>query len=168
MIMTATLVKSIPKWGPKHDGRLTPRANWGRWIVDCPRCHSALAIDPEFGWRDFRMNANHGREFFECWDCGVIAEIEWPPDELIFGAERLLMMRPDPNTRNFDPTKETLTELMWENGEHGIFDGLDLLDLHGVSDHLYLSVSDDKIKQDRLPEVGYWAQRHLSRMITAG
>ena len=165
--MTA-LVKSIPKWGPKHEGRLTPRANWGRWIVDCPRCHSALAIDPEYGWRDLRSRVDHQREFFECWDCGVLGEVEWPPEELWRGAERLLMMRPDPKNRNFDPTTEDLNDLMWENGQHGIFDGLEALDLHGVSDHLFLSVDNNKIRKDALPEVGFWAQRHLAREITKG
>jgi hypothetical protein len=161
------LVKTIPKWGP-HGGRLFPRANWGRWIVDCPRCHSALAVDPEYGWRDYRTRVDHAREFFECWDCGVYAEIEWPPEELWRGAERLLMMRADPMHRNFDPTTEDLNDLLWENGAHGVFDGFEALDLHGVSDHLALSVDNDKIRKDVLPETGTWVQRHLAREITRG
>ena len=68
------------------------------------------------------------------------------------------MMRPDPKTRNFDPKLETLNDLMWENGAHGIFDDLDQLDLHGVSDHLFLSVSDSGIRTDQLPLTGYWPQ----------
>jgi len=47
---------------------------------------------------------------------------------------------------------------MWENGAHGIFDDLDQLDLHGVSDHLFLSVSDSGIRTDQLPLTGYWPQ----------
>lgn len=152
----------------KHEDRLIPRANWGRWIVDCPHCSSALMIDPEWGWVRPRERVIMPRDFFECWDCGIRCDIEWPPDEMIFSAERLLMMRPDPKTRNFDPTKETLHDLMFENGEHGIFDNLDQLDLHGVSDLLYLSVGDRGIKQDRLPLTGYWPQHDHKREITAG
>jgi len=148
-------------------GTLIPRANWGRWIVDCPRCSSALQIDPEWGWINYHKQTHHDREFFECWDCGITAEIEWPPDEMIFSAERLLMMRPDPKNRNFDPKTETLNDLMWENGEHGIFDDLKSLDLHGVSDHLFLSVSNSGIRVDRLPMTGLWRQ-HDKREITGG
>ena len=149
-------------------GSLIPRANWGRWIVDCPHCSSALMIDPEWGWVEPRSQTFHPRDFFECWDCGTRAEVEWPPDELIFSAERLLMMRPDPKTRNFDPKSETLNDLMWENGAHGIFDNVDELDLHGVSDHLFLSVTPEGIRKDALPAVGFWRQHDHKREITAG
>src|SRR6476619_6915198 len=113
MIMTATLAKINPFGQPDA---LIPRANWGRWIVDCPHCTSALAIDPEWGWVNPRERTVHDREFFQCWDCGVRAEVMWPPDDLIKSVERLLMMRPDPKNRNFDPKTETVNELMWENG----------------------------------------------------
>lgn len=147
---------------------LIPRANWGRWIVDCPRCTSALAIDPEWGWTNFRERTIYDREYFECWDCGYRGEVDWPPDELIYSVERLLMMRPDPKNRNFDPKAETINELMWENGAHGIFDDLDQLDLHGVSDHLILSVGGEGIKVDRLPMTGLWRQHSEQREITGG
>ena len=151
--MTAALVHQLAE----HT-TLTPRANWGRWLVDCPHCSSALTIDSEWGWYDPLNKKIQPRSYFRCWDCGLTAEVEWPPDELVFSAERLLMMRPDPKTRNFDPKLETLNDLMWENGAHGIFDDLDQLDLHGVSDHLFLSVSDSGIRTDQLPLTGYWPQ----------
>src|SRR4030095_1405894 len=164
--VTAALVHKIAPWG--DTGRLTPRVNWGRWIVDCPNCSSALMIDPEWGWTVPRSKVVRPRDFFECWHCGTRCDVEWPPDELVFGAERLLMMRPDPKTRNFDPQTETLTNLMWENGAHGIFDQLDQLDLHGVSDHNVLTVDDSHIRADRLPLTGYWPQHDHLREITAG
>lgn len=161
-----TLVHKINAFG--DTGFLTPRVNWGRWIVDCPHCSSALMIDPEWGWVEPRSTLVHDRDFFRCWDCGVSAEIEWPPDELIFSAERLLMMRPDPKTRNFDPKTETLNELMWENGAHGIFDNTHELDLHGVSDGNILTVTPEGIRNDRLPLTGFWPQHDHKREITAG
>jgi len=147
---------------------LTPRANWGRWIVDCPHCSSALMIDPEWGWVEPRSTVHHDRGWFRCWDCGITAEIEWPPDELIFSAERLLMMRPDPKNRNFDPRTETLNDLMFENGAQGIFDHVDELDLHGVSDHNILTVDNNRIRRDRLPLTGHWPQHDHKRQILAG
>ena len=164
--MTAALLRMNPFSRDKL--RLTPRANWERWIVDCAACSSALTVDPEWGWYDPHNQAFHDREFFRCWDCGRTEEIEWPPDDLVFGAERLLMMRPDPKTRNFDPLTETLNDLMWENGAHGIFDHVDELDLHGVSDHNILTVTERGIRHDRLPLTGHWPQHDHLRQITAG
>lgn len=40
---------------------------------------------------------------------------------MVKGVERLLMMRPDPSTRNWVPG-ETLHDLMFENAEHGVLD----------------------------------------------
>ena len=150
--MTASLVRQLTE-----KQLLTPRVNWGRWIVDCPACKSALAVDPVWGWFDPRLGRDQDRKFFRCWDCGLTAEVKWPPDELVDGAERLLMMRPDPQTRNFDPQAETLTDLMWENGTHGIFDNLDQLELTGTAGGL-LTVDDNHIRVDRLPLTGHWMQ----------
>lgn len=150
--MTASLVRQVTE-----KQLLTPRVNWGRWIVDCPACKSALAVDPEWGWHNPWSNTAESRGFFRCWDCGLTAEVEWPPDELIASAERLLMMRPDPQNRNFDPQTESLNDLVWENGAHGIFDNLDQLQLSGGADGL-LIVDDNRIRRDRLPLTGYWAQ----------
>lgn len=88
-------------------GTAFARANWGRWIADCVRCPSAMML-----WRF--------QPVFNCQDCGERCEIMWPPEETVYGIERLLLMRPRPENQNWDG--ETLTELMWENGVHGIFD----------------------------------------------
>jgi hypothetical protein len=150
--VTASLVRQLTE-----KQLLTPRVNWGRWIVDCPACSSALAVDPEWGWFNPQVGAVEARGFFRCWDCGLTAEVEWPPDELVYGAERLLMMRPDPKNRNFDPKSETLNDLMWENGAHGIFENLSSLELSGGPDGL-LTVEDGRIRHDRLPLTGHWVQ----------
>lgn len=82
------------------------RAEWSRWVADCPApyCRSALQLqrwDP----------------LFQCWECGARAEIVWPP--FAHDVERLLMMRPDPTSRNWMPG-EDLHDLLLENLAHGI------------------------------------------------
>lgn len=86
-------------------GTARARVNWGRWIVDCTTCTSALALPP-------------GTEAMQCWDCGAIVPlIVWPPD--VASIEAVLAYRPDPNTRNWEPG-ETVTDLIAENAVHGI------------------------------------------------
>lgn len=81
------------------------RVNWGRWIVDCRSCPSALQLPP-------------GADVAECWDCEApIGPLVWPPDP---GAiEAALSFRPDPNTRNWEPG-ETVIDLIAENVAHGL------------------------------------------------
>lgn len=102
-------------------------ANWGRWLGRCSRCPSALAVD-------------RFASVFACTECGLRAEILWPPEDMVYAIERLLLMRPDVTTQNWEPG-ETLPELMWENGAHGIFDGVP-----GE-----LIVDDRSIRMDTLP-----------------
>jgi hypothetical protein len=108
--------------------RLPVFVNWGAYKVQCPRCPSADLAPAQV---------------FLCTECGTRAEVEWPPEELRYGIERLLLMRPDVTTQNWEPG-ETLTELMWENGAHGIFTELP----EGHSD---LIVEDGRIRMDTLP-----------------
>ncbi len=98
---------------PVVPGTVFARANWGRWIADCPRaphCRNAETL---------------GRfsPVINCANCGARAEVVWPPDDVVYSIERLLLMRPDETTQNWEPG-ETLTDLMWENGAHGIFTGV--------------------------------------------
>jgi hypothetical protein len=83
------------------------RVNWSRWVADCPSpfCTSALQLQREQPW-------------FQCWECGEVGEIEWPSfgDEI----ERVLLMRPDPFTHNWEPG-ETLHDLYTQNLAHGIW-----------------------------------------------
>lgn len=85
------------------------RANWGRWIADCLTCGSADRFRP-------------GTPDMTCMECGAYQEIVWPAESLVVGVERLLMMRPNPATRNWEPG-ETLHDLLAENVEHGVITG---------------------------------------------
>lgn len=82
------------------------RANWGRWLADCPACAGAMQV-----WT--------GQFYAECGDCGVpICELIWPADPE--GIEALLSVRPLEKTRNWHPG-ETLNDLLAENILHDIF-----------------------------------------------
>jgi len=107
------------------------RVNWGRWIGDCVFCRSAMQLPP-------------GCPVFTCHDCGESVEVEWPNSDLADGVQRLLMMRPEPYTRNWE-TGETLHDLLQENMLHGIMPAE--LDSPGV----LLSISGDRIIADALP-----------------
>lgn len=86
-------------------GTVQARHNWNRWVADCGACTSALTVPP-------------GTTEAFCWDChAVIGPIVWPADP--DGIEAILAMRPDPNTRSWDPG-ETLEDLLQENAAHGL------------------------------------------------
>jgi hypothetical protein len=88
-------------------GRVDAEVNWGRWIVRCPACPSALAVVPLV-------------EAVDCEECAARIEVHWPAPDMLYGVARLLSMRPDPHTRSWTPT-ETLHDLILENALHGIF-----------------------------------------------
>lgn len=113
------------------------RANWGRWIADCPSpfCLSALQVFP-------------GQELFRCLDCDTEAEIAWPAASMVDGIERLLIMRPDPMSRNWD-WGETLSDLLNENMLHGVLADDRLIAAHPGG--TLLSISGDVITADTLP-----------------
>lgn len=117
--------------------RVQARYNWGRPIVDCPVCTSALTLPPQ-------------TPTFECWDCGARAEVEWPDAEFVAGVERLLSMRPAVETRNWHPG-ETLHDLLAENVEHGVMNPLALAVGSGPGN--VLEILGGRITVDRLPEL---------------
>lgn len=80
-------------------------ANWGRWAVRCPTLWCTNAYMPELHQAAWR-----------CEVCGLDMDIVWPPDPIAI--EALLLMRPDPNARSWEPN-ETLADLFAENVEHG-------------------------------------------------
>ena len=141
--------------------RVAARVNWGRWIADCLWCSGAMALAP-------------GTSAFDCMSCGATLEVVWPSDETVFSVARLLMMRPDPNTRNWEPG-EPLRQLMIENETHGIFDHL----MEGGARGSLLTVTDNydgdtdagtggQITNDKLPVLalhrGLWLpQRELEQ-----
>lgn len=123
--------------------KLPVRANWGRWIVECPVCPSALLLQPD-------------DSTFQCWDCGAAGDTEWPEESMREGVERLLSMRPNEITRNWEPG-ETLHDLMKENAYHGLFSGLP----EGIPGRTLLAVTDNRIVTDILPAITYVKRREL-------
>ena len=119
--------------------RVAARANWGRWIVDCPKVSvHALWMDP-------------GTDLFLCPACGAAAEVVWPSEEMVYAIERLLLMRPNEAHRSWNPG-ETLHDLMRENGELGLFSDIEAL---GASPgDVLLSVDDGGIRRDLMPIIG--------------
>lgn len=92
---------------PALPGQSWVRANWGRWVADCPSpwCTSAMQVWP-------------GQVHTRCGDCGTtMGPLIWPADPE--GVETILLMRPDEKTRNWHPG-ETLNDLLNENIAHGI------------------------------------------------
>jgi hypothetical protein len=107
---------------------------WG-WMADCPAryCRSALKLE-------------RFQPVYECMDCPEVAAIIWPP--FAEDVERLLMMRPDPVTWNWNPG-ETLHDLLWENSIHGV-----LTAPTGVESGPVLSIVGDRIELDALTAGG--------------
>jgi hypothetical protein len=105
------------------------RAHRGIWIADCV-CRSASRL--------YRMQPG-----FICPECGARIEVEWPSEEMVYGIERLLLMRPDPLNQNWLPG-ETLQDLAWENGAHGVF-----TDIPAGMDQLV--IEPERIRVDTLP-----------------
>jgi hypothetical protein len=87
--------------------------NHGRWVVDC-ECGDAGVVDP--AWPD--------RGFF-CFGCyniihtGLPRRVTYPMDGVRYLVEGLLLLRPDPATRNWSPA-ETVGDLTIENIAHGL------------------------------------------------
>jgi hypothetical protein len=82
-------------------------ANWGRWIVRCPRpwCASAMQVWPGDRWT-------------ACKDCEApIPDLVWPADPE--AVEALLMARPAVESRNWLPG-ESLKDLLVDNVRHGL------------------------------------------------
>jgi hypothetical protein len=92
--------------------------NHGLWIWRCPCTHAALNdqlsgggmafLDCPLGWCPTCENAE---------TVGRWRRLRFPPERTEI--ERVLALRPDPETRNWWPG-ETLAELAAENAEHGI------------------------------------------------
>jgi hypothetical protein len=110
-------------------------ANHGRWVADCSHvayCDAAAHLD-------------RFQDGFIC-ECGRGTTVVWPAGDMVAGVERLLSMRPNPKNRNWIPG-ETLTDLMWENGAHGVFDNIEI----PAGAKSLLSVEEGRIVTDLLP-----------------
>jgi hypothetical protein len=88
---------------------VSPRVNQGRWLFDCPACQLA-------GKRTAAV-VTPGIETAVCLECGSEFPIRFP--EHLAEIERQLMLRPDPTTRNWEPS-ESVDDLEVENREHGV------------------------------------------------
>jgi len=77
---------------------------------------------------------------------------------MVSGVERILMMRPDPSTRNWVPG-ETLQDLMWENGQHGILNQFEPYAVPGLS---LFSVDEDRIRRDSLPVLKHRVRQEIT------
>ena len=105
------------------------RAHRGLWLADCVCRSATLLLRHQSGFR--------------CAECGRPNDVEWPPESMVYGIERLLLMRPDVLNQNWNPD-ETLHDLAVENAEHGIWDGLP-----AGADVLVLEP--DRVRTDTLP-----------------
>ena len=88
------------------------RINWGRWLVDCPNCNSALDVTPT-------------DTIGLCLDCGTEwFEVVFPPPGLKVAVETILLRRPGNRAKIFPHSNwspgETVAQLQLENLEHGL------------------------------------------------
>jgi ribosomal protein L37AE/L43A len=100
---------------PKRKSRkqVMARIDHGRWVVDCayPRCNAAQVAsetDPRFLCH-VCFNAGEG---------GAWMPVVWPPQPDRNEIETLLLLRPEPEQRNWWP-HETIDVVRAENVEHG-------------------------------------------------
>jgi hypothetical protein len=117
-------------------------ANFGRWVADCP-CSGAT----EFGTPG---NPPIMASAWQCVECGDVIEAIWPSPEMMYGVERLLLLRRYRKNQNWFPG-ETLGDLQVENGLHGVYgflEGSELAATPGVS---LMSVRDEEIVVDMVP-----------------
>lgn len=122
-------------------------ANWSRWVAHCGLCPRAMRL------QSFTPH-------LECDLCGTTTEVIWPSESMVAGVERLLMMRPDPSTRNWVPG-ETLHALMFENGAHGIFDNLSEQLGAAPGESLFV-VEDERIRMDGLPVIKHRVRKEIA------
>lgn len=111
--------------------RVPAYVSWARYVADCPRCPNAELVA--------RFQAA-----MMCTECGARAELEWPSEEMVYGIERLLLMRPSVANQSWLPG-ETLLDLVAENASHGILTPL-------PDDYDWrLVVEPERIRMDNLP-----------------
>jgi len=82
--------------------------NHSRWVAQCPHCPNAMYVMPgmPFWCTNCLMTGNRG----------MAMEVDFL--EEMDAIERVLLLRPDPKTRNWGP-HETLDQLVAQNMEHG-------------------------------------------------
>jgi hypothetical protein len=109
-------------------------AHWGEWTAKCSHtyaCAGAALVTPF-------------QEGFICRSCGRSTELVWPSADMVDGVQRLLLMRPHPQNRNWLPD-ETLHDLLQQNMEHGV------MNVEGLEPGVVLEIVGDRISMDALP-----------------
>jgi hypothetical protein len=96
--------------GVSKDYTVDAKINHGRWIAECPVCHSAQVTSPD------------DKRFF-CIQCenvsasGKWATVKWPSAPQVGMIEELLLVRPDVKTRNWI-AGESVADLRKENEDN--------------------------------------------------
>lgn len=117
-------------------------ANFGRWVAECP-CSSATEFGAP-GGPPVMAPAWH------CLECGDVTEAIWPTAEMMYGVERLLLLRRYRKNQNWYPG-ETLNDLQQENTLHGVYDFLKDSELTATPGQVLLGVRDEELVTDMLP-----------------
>lgn len=121
--------------------------SFGRWVSECSSGYCDAAV--EFN----SLKPPHLPTFtpaFVCWECGHRTEVIWPSPQMLYGIERLLLLRRNPRNQNWLPG-ETLTDLQHENGLHGVYDFLEGLQLEATPGTSLMSITETEIRVDELP-----------------
>ena len=103
--------------GVNEEFTVSGRVYCSEWIADCKFCPNAMPIsikDPRFFCSHGRCSngGNNGAD-------GAAVRIVLPEPLMIMKIEALLVLRPQPMTRNWNPG-ETVVDLISENAAHGI------------------------------------------------
>jgi hypothetical protein len=117
----------------------------GRWVARCSSPHCDAAV--EFNALKPPILPTFTPAYL-CWECGHTTEVVWPAAEMLYGIERLLLLRPNPNTQNWLPG-ETLIDLQIENGAHGVYDFT--RELEATPGTSLMVVTDTELRVDMLP-----------------
>lgn len=121
--------------------------SFGRWVACCssPYCEAAVEFNslkppllPTF------------TPAYVCWECGHRTQVRWPTAEMVYGVERLLLLRRNPKNQNWFPG-ETLVDLQYENGLHGVYDFLEGLVLQATPGTSLMGATETAITKDELP-----------------
>lgn len=110
------------------------RVNLGYWVASCPRpfCMGAEHFGARMNGLGMAELGGLTEAGFTCKTCGLRCDSVWPQERLEI--ERILMERPDPRTRNWEP-HESMFALLSENIAHGIYSPASLEAMHTPIDY---------------------------------
>ncbi len=125
--LTGWRLRAQSMYVPPTHGELHARGTWshayiaafvshGRWMAECPHCHSAQV-------------ASVTDKRFMCIECGNVAfehqwlEVRWPSEKTRQQIEAALLVRPREENRNWVPS-EKVKDLKKENIDHELPESL--------------------------------------------